>query len=458
MAQLGSTNIGTVEVRQAIGIGVDDFGLLCSDLQIEKVGNVWQAKVPHVRANRINKWSLMKPISNNTFPRPTNLATTDLWRLNCASMTIASYAANSGSVALSDLLTDIENKVDGYTYNPPTGGADSPYCIDDFRLYTSDKNACMIDVADESGDAIATYSYEHTTGILTEILTDWDKFILEDLTGCLKFSDIWQADDGSVKLSDKYLTIAMNFTKNAVTYNKALSIGKISDLMQVGGISKSMPLLDVTGLTGIDVDGLQDVKRWYFLTTENVEITDVTPSMAIPLTFGTSFLLPIVKPHIYQNSFYRISDIYPPYYYIFFNGTLEENINGWAVKQGTNMHTDWKIPEPGRLIITMGGVDYEFYDSYGAGYITFPQPVTGYERELTGSFTIYNIPAANSDDTVGNLNYWFRSIMFNDNPNIQVTNAVWIGMTGRVYRINFYMGFDDASDPMHSAIEFSKYI
>jgi hypothetical protein len=126
MAQLGSTNIGTVEVRQAIGLGVDDFGLLCSDLQIEKVGNVWQAKVPHVRANRINKWSKWKPIiSANT--------------LTSAIIESAKCGLDIEVSSLTDLGIELLNNVqpDQYiwAYLPPTGGASAPYRIDDFRYY-----------------------------------------------------------------------------------------------------------------------------------------------------------------------------------------------------------------------------------------------------------------------------------------------------------------------------------
>lgn len=126
MAQLGSTNIGTVEVRQAIGIGVDDFGLLCSDLQIEMVGSVWQAKVPHVRANRINKWSKWKPIiSANT--------------LTSAIIESAKCGLDIEVSSLTDLGIELLNNIqpDQYiwAYLPPTGTASAPYRIDDFRYY-----------------------------------------------------------------------------------------------------------------------------------------------------------------------------------------------------------------------------------------------------------------------------------------------------------------------------------
>lgn len=132
MAQLGSTNIGTVEVRQAIGLGVDDFGLLCSDLQIEKVGSVWQAKVPHVRANRINKWSKWKPVK---YASPLGITDTILKNQNYGlTIPINSYSVlRTYAITTLDILD--ESTQIKWDYDAPSGTATEPFRIDDFRNY-----------------------------------------------------------------------------------------------------------------------------------------------------------------------------------------------------------------------------------------------------------------------------------------------------------------------------------
>lgn len=131
MAQLPKI-VGSVEVSQAIGLGVDDFGLLCADLQVELVSGKWQAKVPHVRAYRINKWSKRKPVK---FASPIVPTDAQVKAQNYG----LSIPQHSYSVLRTYALTtlDIEDESTQYkwTYLPPTGTATDPFRIDDFSYY-----------------------------------------------------------------------------------------------------------------------------------------------------------------------------------------------------------------------------------------------------------------------------------------------------------------------------------
>lgn len=134
MAQLPQTGIDTSIVGDAIGLGLHDIGLLCSDLQVEEVGGVWYAKEPHVRANRINKWSKWKPIN------------TSIVALTDTVLKAANYGLSVPTMNWYDLHDYILNDFDlsnpstqiKWAYSPPTGGSSSPYNLGAYKGYQKD--------------------------------------------------------------------------------------------------------------------------------------------------------------------------------------------------------------------------------------------------------------------------------------------------------------------------------
>jgi len=115
--QLSSTNIGTVEVGNAIGLYVHDYGLLCFNGEVEEVGGVWQAKVPFVSADRIKKWSKWKPVIHSVLP----LTETMLKARNYGLTIPTNSYYDLRNYALTTLdITDNSTQIK-WTYNPPTG-------------------------------------------------------------------------------------------------------------------------------------------------------------------------------------------------------------------------------------------------------------------------------------------------------------------------------------------------
>ena len=107
MAQLPTTGITVSLVAQTLGVGTTDVGRICT-------------------SERINKWSRQKP---NIYPSlsPTMdqvaAAANGYYGFNLSSARIRNAADIQG------MTTNV------WEYNPPTGGADSPYRLGDFRGY-----------------------------------------------------------------------------------------------------------------------------------------------------------------------------------------------------------------------------------------------------------------------------------------------------------------------------------
>ena len=101
MAALPNTGITTSLVAKAIGVGSNDVGTLCS-------------------STKINKWSKWKPIS---IAKVTGLTESDLQSANYG-LSIPAADSDDGTY-LSQT----------WGYIKPTGGANSPYRLGDFRAY-----------------------------------------------------------------------------------------------------------------------------------------------------------------------------------------------------------------------------------------------------------------------------------------------------------------------------------
>lgn len=103
---LESTGITTSLVGNTIGSSSRNVGVLCT-------------------SPLINEWSKWKPISSN-------VKTMTLAELKNKNYGISILSANT----IDSLVTQIQNNGNlGYKYNKPTGGANSPYRLGDFRNY-----------------------------------------------------------------------------------------------------------------------------------------------------------------------------------------------------------------------------------------------------------------------------------------------------------------------------------
>lgn len=99
---LGTTNIDTRLVGNAIGSGSNDVGTLCT-------------------SNKINKWSKYKPVRYNT-----------LSPLTDAELKLANYGFDIANMVKTDAVSAASIN---WNYLKPLGGANSPYRLGDFRSY-----------------------------------------------------------------------------------------------------------------------------------------------------------------------------------------------------------------------------------------------------------------------------------------------------------------------------------
>lgn len=110
---LPKTNISIIDVRNALNYPSTDLGTLCS------VGSPY-----------VNRWAKYKPIAYPfTFTRPS-----DWWRdpTGACGLKIPVYTN------VTTLFTDVDNGVDLWKYQPPTGGANEPFRLGDFAGHNSD--------------------------------------------------------------------------------------------------------------------------------------------------------------------------------------------------------------------------------------------------------------------------------------------------------------------------------
>jgi hypothetical protein len=132
MSQLAATNIGTVEVGNAIGLGMHDYGMLCNDMVIEVDhvdGGITWYKSGATRAYRINKWSKWKPIASNALSMTPTILDAANYGLDIPDLSCGALR----TYALTDLDVDDDTTQIKWDYTPWVAGC--PYRIDDFRNY-----------------------------------------------------------------------------------------------------------------------------------------------------------------------------------------------------------------------------------------------------------------------------------------------------------------------------------
>ena len=339
MAQLPKI-VGSVEVSQATGLGVDDFGLLCADLQVELVSDKWQAKVPHVRAYRINKWSFRKPI---IFPSP--ISPTDLQiRMNKCGL-------NPTIIGETDTLEGVFVKIDAgtneYPYCPSTGTASSPHRISDFSFYQKDKPECYLSI-NETLESVKVWTYNNATAQVSVSYINWETLHILQLIGCIKFSDIWFDSSGTSKLSDYWLTVVIK-TYAGNWYVKSLF--QISDKVSSINYNSIDEILNFDTIYTMP-RSWQTVERRYFLTRDEIEmanpqfygieltqsLSDLTNTTGYHIPVSPACYMPIIKP-VLHNSFYVRNDINFSLYQLL--TVVNNTANTYSLKIGHLLSSDY---------------------------------------------------------------------------------------------------------------------
>lgn len=107
---LSKTDVSIMNVRNALGYPSTDLGTLCS-------------------CDNINMWSKYKPVRYNfTYDRPSNW-----WKSGLANCGIVYNIFDNAQALMNGLSSN-----NGYTYQKPLGGANSPYRLGDFAGYKTD--------------------------------------------------------------------------------------------------------------------------------------------------------------------------------------------------------------------------------------------------------------------------------------------------------------------------------
>ena len=223
---LPSTNITTTLVGNTIGVSTRDVGALCT-------------------SPNINMWSKCKPLRISGMPN----RSLDWWKApdgNCG------FSVKQISTYL-DLPNIIDGIMNGWEYQKPSGGVNSPYRIADFGGYRHDATPFVMnfhvpDVVAANTDFVATCAFNRATSDLLAI-------------------------ENIATVSECYFGVFIK-QKNGSSYRRATSQIKIKD----GGTSVIFPKYSLTYgewvaypfiSTDIQTDGVPDIQSIYY-TLPNV--------------------------------------------------------------------------------------------------------------------------------------------------------------------------------------------
>ena len=144
---LGTTNISTTVVGQAIGLGSHNVGALCA-------------------STNVNQWSFYKPVSVQKY---SGLVDSDYYAVDDG-FTIPTYS--SPLELINALISGTK-----WTYNKPAGGAGSPYRLGDFRGYNHTATN-WFDMSIGGGSSDVEYSSNRTfsMGVDVSSLLQFNKF------------------------------------------------------------------------------------------------------------------------------------------------------------------------------------------------------------------------------------------------------------------------------------------
>lgn len=179
--KLGSTNISTTTVANALQTSSHDVGTLCT------------------HAN-INKWAKGKPVSYAT-----NTGITDAQR--------ASYPCNHGYTIPQSQSMQLHGS---WSYNKPTGGASSPYRLGDFRGYDTEATPPIESLLPEhTWNVFATGNMTQTLGI-KYLLNGSGQYGGPGNTE-ISLNELWV--NGSKRLDSLYLAAATDSTHYCIAKN-----------------------------------------------------------------------------------------------------------------------------------------------------------------------------------------------------------------------------------------------
>lgn len=281
------------KVGKMLGMSSTSLGTLCS-------------------SNKINKWSLYKPVRKNVVSGPNNIWNSGSFfkygnylRSNDKN-SMDSAGINIELIGLNDTLNDIINNIDEgsnkYQYYPPSGTSVTPYRLGDFRGYTSQIPEIEL-VYDSTKDAIENYFWDNSAGERLKLYENWDTFHCNLNELCVKFSDMWLNDSGTETLNDYYVTVIVK------TYNDNYFIKSLFQLsyilkpefnQQFAEVNQSLDFLSVFNKNNLYNN--ISMFRYYFLTKSNISTTiDITSSInntvgnISSVSLDKSFYLPLMK-------------------------------------------------------------------------------------------------------------------------------------------------------------------
>ena len=296
--KLGSTNISTTTVANALQTSSHDVGTLC-------------------RSSNINMWAKGKPVSYAT-----NTGITDAQR--------SSWPCNHGF----NIPTSTSMLLHGsWTYNRPQGGSSSPYRLGDFRGYDTDATPPI-----ESG--LPEYDWNvYLTGNMNQTL-----HVKYNLNGSGQFggpvrseisvNDLWA--NGSKRLSTLYLGVATDDQHWCVS-EEPLSAGTGNCLITNEQIqNSSLASVFTSALVG------EDITLYYYLTDSSSN----SNKWAMPVETKTVI-------HKMSNFFYRLLPASMTLSFNNYTETIQQGVDKIFGVNFSNAVKNYSSPSTGLINIKM---------------------------------------------------------------------------------------------------------
>ena len=430
MTQLAADHIGTVEIGNALGIGVHQDSMLCNDkvLEVDHVdGSITWYKSGTARANRINKWSLAKSVVRATPIGPLDINNSgSFFRYNATT-------GDRGGLLFPDIVdantlnavfVKVDSGEDVFIYNPPTGGASSPYRKDDFRLYTKDKPECSLNV-NSNIDSVKTWTYDNATHAVGISYTNWDTLHILQVLGGLKFYDIWFDETGTLKLSDYYFTV---FVKTYAGNWYVKSLFRMSDKITINNYSEINELLNFDTIYTMP-RSWQTVERRYLLTRINVDmlnpqfystelsgaLSDLNNITGYHIPISPACYMPIIKPTLHS-SFYVNNSINFSLYQLL--TVINNTANTYSLKIGHLLSTDYDYDNTDWMKNSQGVIE-----SYTVGQGVYEEITVGINKLFVNKFYKVIMTLSANDDPILHL---YKN-------GVRVSSGTWDALGVQIY-------------------------
>lgn len=370
--------IDLVWVGAKTGIWSPDVGQLCYGTTV------------NFDLQRINKWSLFKPIRSSV----SNLGNRDIWsssnlfKQNGAGMKLNIWDSVRAPVSFTTYMNSIILPGDtSWDYLNPRGEAENEYFrLGDFRGYTEHWNTSYL--KEISADP-TIYRLKTTKAILKE---NWDNYTLEnnEIPGSMLMSDIWTNTNASSNLGEYYLMVYVIDNTSQRRFFKAIK--KLSDQAN-GTFNINTPLEELYA----DTDLLGNNKvfenkgvliRYYFIANEVrdtsnwVELTD-TYNSQVPTEYA-----PNTVRWRYNYLSFIFKDALPV--------PLSNNLKNYKVQNNIIFYTE--------IIIRLKN-EYHVNRHISVSVLRDSTPVFDYFKEFTDSETKDAILSNITSSTHGELRF-----------------------------------------------------